>query len=156
MVVFMLVLQLLMTFHIDALWHGLFTFLRLMIFMMFCLVLVMTTTQTAFILSLESALQPLSKMGFKTGAILLTFRIIQRFVPSLMQEANKILKAQASRGLDIKNANLWMKMRLMIALLLPVFVVAIKRADDLGNTMAVRGYVLNQARTPYRTLRRMK
>jgi len=156
MMIVMLILQFLMMPHIDALWHGLLIFGRLVIVMMSWFVLISTTTQTEFILSLAYFLLPVKKIGFKTGAIMLTFRMIQRFVPTLMQEANKILKAQAARGLDIKGANIWIKMRLIIALLLPIFVVAIKRADGFANTMAVRGYVLNQKRTTYQTLKRMK
>jgi len=151
----MVILQLLLTPHIDALWHGLLVFGRLVIVMLSGFVLISTTTQMAVILSIEAVLQPVKKLGFKTGAIILTFRMIQRFVPSLMQEANKTLKAQASRGLDIKGVNIWMKMRLMLALLLPIFVIAIKKADELASTMAVRGYVLNQERTAYQTLKRM-
>ena len=156
MIVVMLVLQMLIAPHEEAIWQGLLSFVRLMIVITSAMVLTLTTSQMEFILSLESFLKPASKIGLKTGSMMLTFRIIQRFVPSIFQEANKILKAQASRGLDIKGANIWMKMRLIGALLLPVFVVAIKRADDLSNSMAVRGYVINQERTSYQTLQRVK
>lgn len=155
MVLIMIFLQFLMMPHIDAFWHGLLVFGRLVIVMMSWFILLSTMTQMAFILCVESVLHPIQKLGFKTGSIMLTFRIIQRFVPSLMQEAHKILKAQASRGLDIKGANIWQKMRLMTALLLPVFVMAIKKADEQANTMAIRGYVLNQERTTYQTLKRL-
>jgi len=137
----------------DALWHGLLVFIRLMIVITCMIVLTSTTKQQEFILAVQSFLQPVRKVGLKTGSIMLTFRIIQRFVPSITQEANKILKAQASRGLDIKGANIWLRMRLIGALLLPVFVIAIKRADDLSNSMAVRGYVINGERSSYRVIR---
>jgi len=152
MVLVMTLMQLLITPSIDALWHGLLIFTRLLIVIMVWFIFIETTTQTAVTLSLEALLQPLKKIGVKIGALMLTIRIIQRFVPSLMQEASKILKAQASRGLDINSASIWMKMRLITALILPVFVIAIKKADELANTMAVRGYVLNQERTSYRSL----
>jgi energy-coupling factor transport system permease protein len=140
----------------DAILYGLLVFVRLMIVIISTIVLTSTTKQKDFILSLESFLKPARKFGLKTGSIMLTFRIIQRFVPSIYHEAIKILNAQASRGLDIKGATIWMKVRLIGALLLPVFVVAIKRADDLSNSMAVRGYVINQKRTSYQTLQRDK
>ena len=140
----------------EAIFSGLMVTARLMIIIISTIVLTSTTQPTAFILSLESFLKPANKMGIKTGSIVLTFRIIGRFVPSILEEANKVLKAQASRGLDIKGANIWMKMRLIGALLLPVFVVALKRADDLASSMAVRGYVMNKERSSYQTLKRVK
>jgi len=154
MIVIMLLLQTLIAPHEHAVSYGFLTFARLMIVIISMIVLTSTTRSKAFILSLEAFLRPISKLGFKTGSIILTFRIIQRFVPSIFEEANKILSAQASRGLDIKRANIWMKMRLIGALLLPVFIVAIKRADELSNTMAVRGYAINQKRSNYQTLRK--
>ena len=167
MIVIMLIVQLLLMPHghvifeigfiqitTDAILYGLLVFIRLMIVIISVLVLTATTAPGAFILSLESFLRPACKIGLKTGSILLIFRMIGRFVPSISREANKILKAQASRGLDIKGANIWMKMRLIGALLLPVFVIAIKRADELSNSMAVRGYVMNEKRTSYQTLRK--
>lgn len=156
MIMIMLALQMLIAPHGDAILHGLLVFVRLMIVIMSAIVLTSTTVPWEFILSLESFLRPARKIGLKTGSIMLTFRVIQRFVPSISREANKILNAQASRGLDIKGANIWMKMRLIGALLLPVFVVAIKRADDLSNSMAVRGYAINQKRSSYQTLQRVK
>jgi len=156
LILVMLALQVLIAPYEGAVWHGVLVFVRLMIVITGAIVLTSTTSQMEFILSLESFLKPVEKIGFKTGAIKLAFRMIQRFVPSLLEEANKILKAQASRGLDIKGASIWMKMRLIGALLLPVLVIAIKRADDLSNVVAVRGYVLNQQRTNYQTLKRVK
>jgi len=167
MIVIMVVLQMLMVPHgnvifevgflrvtDEAILYGLLVFVRLMIVIISGIVLTSTTMPKEFILAMESFLKPVKKIGLKTGSVMLTFRIIQRFVPSIFEEANKILKAQASRGLDIKGASIWMKMRLIGALLLPIFVVAIKRADDLSNSMAVRGYVIDQGRTSYQTLRK--
>ena len=140
----------------DEISSGVLVFVRLMIVIISVIVLTSTTKQNEFILSLESFLKFARRLGLKTDSIILTFRIIGRFVPSITREANMILKAQATRGLDIKGANLWLKMRLIGALLLPVFVVAIRRVDDLSNSMAVRGYVMNQQRSNYQTLKRVK
>lgn len=139
-----------------GIFHGLLVFVRLMIVLFIGMVLTATTTPTAVILSLEYFLQPFGKIGLKIGSVLLILRMIQRFVPSLWREASKVLNAQASRGLDIKGASLWMKMRLIGALLLPVFVLGIKQADQLSNAMFVRGYVMNGKKTNYRRLQRIK
>lgn len=154
MVTVMLALQIMMMPHIGAFANALLSFIRLTIVIISWFILSYSTSQTTIILALESFLQPVEYLGIKTGMIILIFKIIQRFVPSLFEEAHKILNAQASRGIDIKNAKIWRKMYLIGALLLPVFVISLKRADDLSNAMAVRGYVLNQKRTNYQTLKR--
>ena len=138
----------------DAIRYGALVFIRLMIVIINVVILKSTTKQREVILSLESFLLPVRIIGLKTDSIMLIFKIVGRFVPSITEEAKKTLNAQATRGLDIKGANIWLKMRLIGALLLPVFVVAIKRADDLSNSMAVRGYVSNNKRTSYRALRK--
>lgn len=156
MIVIMLALQMIIATHENPVMYGLLVTVRLMIVITTAIVLTSTTMPQEFILSLESFLRPAQKIGLKTGSIMLTFRMIGRFIPSITREANKILNAQASRGLDIKGANIWMKMRLIGALLLPVFVVATQRADDLSNSMAVRGYGIDQNRSSYQTLQRVK
>jgi len=154
MVVVMLFIQLLISPSLLAVVHMGVSLLRLMIVIGLFFVLIQTTTVSDVVLALDSFLRPARKMGLKTDGILLGCRVMMRFVPSLLTEAHKILKAQASRGLDIKEANLLMKMRLIMALLLPVFVQGIKGADGMANTMAVRGYVLHAPRTAYRRLKR--
>lgn len=156
MTIIMLALQMLIISHENVFMYGLLITVRLIIVIIGVFILTSTTMQWEFILSLESFLKPAQKIGLKTGSIMLSFRIIGRFVPSITHEANKILKAQAARGLDIKGANIWMKMRLIGALLLPVFIVAIQRADDLSYSMAVRGYAVNQNRSSYQTLQRAR
>jgi len=154
MVVIMLIFQIVITPGQTAVLNAFLVFTRLMIVILCSFVLTATTNATEFILSATYFLKPLNKIGIKTDGFILMLRIITRFVPSLLEEANKILRAQASRGLDIKGASIWVKMRLIGALLLPVFVISIKRADDLSNSMAVRGFVLNQEKTSYRVFRK--
>lgn len=156
MLLIMFAIQWVMTPSMAGIWQQLLVFSRLIVIILSVMCLLMTTKQTDFILSLEFFMIPMGKIGIQTGALILVFRIMQRFVPTIFNEANKILKAQASRGLDIKNANFVMKMRLIGALLLPVFVVSIKRADELANVMAIRGFVLNKPKSSYQTLKRKK
>jgi len=70
-----------------------------------------------------------------------------RYIPTLLIETDKIMKAQASRGVDFKEASLKDKVTQVISLLIPVFVISFKRAEDLANAMEVRGYVIGQKRT---------
>src|SRR5690606_38464131 len=68
-------------------------------------------------------------------------------IPTLLEETDKIMKAQTSRGADFKEATLKEKIGQVIALLIPVFVISFNRADDLSNAMEARGYVIGAPRT---------
>jgi energy-coupling factor transport system permease protein len=70
-----------------------------------------------------------------------------RYIPTLLGETEKIMKAQASRGVDFKESKFKDKVVQIISLLIPVFVISFKRAEDLGNAMEVRGYVIGAKRT---------
>ena len=70
-----------------------------------------------------------------------------RFIPTLIEESKKIMKAQASRGVDFEEGRLKDKVSQIISLLIPMFVISFKRADDLANAMEARGYVIGAKRT---------
>ena len=132
----------------------LLTFMRLAIVILSMVILMKTTKSYGLMLAIEAFLSPIRKLGIPTDGFLLTLKIVSRFVPTLFIEAQKILNAQASRGLDIKDATLSQKIKRMTALFIPVFVISMKRGEQLADAMLVRGYVLNGGRTSYRTLQR--
>jgi energy-coupling factor transport system permease protein len=70
-----------------------------------------------------------------------------RFIPTLVQETNKIIKAQASRGVDFAEASFRQKINQIISLLVPLFIVSFRKADDLANAMEARGYIMDAKRT---------
>ena len=127
-------------------------FTRLTIVILAFIILTTTTKTRYILLAIESILNPLKKIKIPVDEIVLVLLIIFRFIPTLSAETNKILKAQASRGFDIKQANLMKKIRLLTSLFIPVFIISINRADQLANAMAVRGYIPTQKRTSVRTL----
>jgi len=135
-----------------SLMRNLIAFVRLAIVILSVVVLMKTTKSYEFMLAMEAFMAPLKKMGMQTDGFLLTLKIVGRFIPTLTMEAQKILNAQASRGLDIRHAKIAQKIKLITALLIPVFVISMKRGDQLADAMSVRGYVLNGERTSYRTL----
>ena len=137
---------------VNLIQNGL-AFLRLTVVILAVVILMRTTKSYEFSLAMASFLSPLTRMGVKTGGFLLILKMVSRFIPTLSLEAKRILSAQASRGLDIKTASISRKIKLITALLVPVFVISIKRADQLTDAMLVRGYVLNGKRTSYRTLK---
>lgn len=79
--------------------------------------------------------------------------IALRFIPTLLGETQRIMKAQASRGVDFKNGNTKSKMKSLITLIIPLFVSAFAKAEDLGNAMEVRGYDPYEKRVRYRQYR---
>ena len=70
-----------------------------------------------------------------------------RFIPTLLSESKKIMAAQASRGVDFNEGSLKDKVNQIISLLIPMFVISFKRADELSNAMEARGYVIGAKRT---------
>jgi energy-coupling factor transport system permease protein len=82
--------------------------------------------------------------------IALIISIALRFIPTLLEESQRIMKAQASRGVDFKNGNYKSKAKSLITLIIPLFVSAFAKAEDLGNAMETRGYDPYEKRTKYR------
>ena len=98
-------------------------------------IMTLTTTPNQLTDGLEKALMPLSKIGIPVHAIAMMMSIALRFIPILIEETDKIMKAQMARGADFENGNLIQKVKNMIPLLVPLFVSAFRRADDLAMAM---------------------
>jgi energy-coupling factor transport system permease protein len=82
----------------------------------------------------------------------MTISIALRFIPTLLEETMRIMKAQASRGVDFVGGKLSEKMRAVIALIVPLFISAFQRSEELANAMEARGYDPSAKRTRYRQL----
>jgi energy-coupling factor transport system permease protein len=83
----------------------------------------------------------------------MTISLAIRFVPSLLEEAQKILNAQASRGVDFGNGNIKEKGKALVSLIIPMFSIAFIKSNELANAMEVRGYNARYRRTQYRELK---
>ena len=121
--------------------------LRIMALLFVSSLLTLSTKPTELNNGLESLLKPLKKMGVKVSVLTMMISIALRFIPTLIQEANKILKAQASRGADFKEGKLKEKISQIVSLIVPMFVIAYKRAYDLADAMEARGYIPENDRT---------
>ena len=119
-------------------------------------IMTLTTTPMQVTDGLEKALMPLSKIGIPVHAIAMMMSIALRFIPILIEETDKIMKAQMARGADFENGNLIQKVKNMIPLLVPLFVSAFRRADDLAMAMEARCYNGGEGRTKMKPLRYMK
>lgn len=115
--------------------------------------LTLTTKPSDLTNGIESLLKPLKKIGINVAIFAMMISIALRFIPTLINEANKILKAQASRGVDFKEAKFKEKITQIISLLIPMFVIAYKRAEDLAEAMEARGYVPSNERTTINQLK---
>ncbi len=113
-------------------------------------VLTLTTTPTVMTGGLELLLSPLKKVGIPISVFVMMISIALRFIPTLIDETDKIIKAQTSRGADFENKNPLKRIKAMIPILIPLFVSAFRRADDLAVAMECRCYNADSRRTSYR------
>ena len=114
------------------------------------LFLTYTTTPIALTDALESLLRPLAKIKVPVHAFAMMMTIALRFIPTLIEEADKIMKAQMARGADFESGNLIARAKAMIPLLVPLFVSAFRRAGDLAMAMEARCYRGGHNRTKMR------
>ena len=135
------------SFTDDGLTRVGFIVLRLLNLVLLSSLLTFTTSPMDLKNGLESLMKPLKVIKVPVSEIAMMISLVLRFIPTLLEETNKIIKAQASRGADFNEAGLRQKMKQIISLLVPMFVVSFKRADDLANAMESRGYVIGEKRT---------
>lgn len=131
---------------------GVYAVWRMLLLVSFTSILTFTTTPIELNLGLEYVLAPLRLIGVSPQQWTMMISVALRFIPTIFQEADKILKAQASRGADYEDLKLREKGKLLVTLLVPVTVSAFRRAEELVMAMESRGYVLDAKRTSLRQL----
>lgn len=115
-------------------------------------VMTLTTTPNQLTDGLEKILKPLNKIKVPVHEIAMMMSIALRFIPILMEETDKIMKAQIARGADFESGNLIQKAKDLIPLLVPLFISAFRRADDLAMAMEARCYHGGDNRTQMKPL----
>ena len=120
---------------------------RLILLVVASQLLTLTTSPISLTDGLESLMRPASKIGFPAHEIAMMMSIALRFIPTLMDEADKIMKAQKARGANFETGNIIQRARAMIPLLVPLFVGAFRRADELALAMDARCYRGGAGRT---------
>ena len=115
-------------------------------------IMTLTTTPNQLTDGLEKSLMPLSKIGVPVHAIAMMMSIALRFIPILIEETDKIMKAQMARGADFESGNLVQRAKSMIPILVPLFVSAFRRATDLAMAMEARCYRGGSGRTKMKPL----
>lgn len=124
-----------------------YVFLRIVIVVLLSSMLTFSTSSTDLNNGLESVMKPLKFIHVPVSEISMMISLTLRFIPTLLSETNKIMKAQASRGVDFNESKLHEKIMQVISLLIPMFVISFQRAEDLANAMEARGYVIGAKRT---------
>ncbi|MCD5028752.1 energy-coupling factor transporter transmembrane protein EcfT [Enterococcus asini] len=132
--------------------NGIFIFCRFILIIFMSTLLTLTTAPLELSDAIEYLLRPLKVLHFPVHEISLMLSIALRFVPTLMDETEKIMNAQRARGVDFGEGNLIQKMKAVIPLLIPLFVSSFNRAEDLATAMEARGYNGGEGRTKYRKL----
>jgi len=112
--------------------------------------LTLTSTITELAHGFESLLRPFQRLGVPADELAMVFTLALRFVPTLALEMEKLLKAQAARGADIRRgSNPIQRTRQLLPVLVPLFITTLRRAEDLTLAMEARGYTGGQGRTHY-------
>jgi len=140
------------TIYEEGLRQGIFISLRFFLLILMTSILTLTTTPIEITDGLESLLNPLNKLKFPVHELALMMSISLRFIPTLMQETDKIMKAQTARGVDFSSGPIKDRVEAIIPLLIPLFVSSFKRAEELAVAMEARGYRGGIGRTKYRLL----
>ena len=137
--------------------EGLLTAIRFSMRLVFLVsgasLLTLTTPPVVLTDGIERLLSPLRKIGFPAHELAMMMSIALRFIPVLLEEADKIMKAQMARGADFESGNLIQRAKSMVPLLVPLFVSAFRRAGDLAMAMEARCYHGGEGRTRLRVLK---
>lgn len=133
--------------------EGALIVLRLSYIMITSTILTLTTSPLELTDAFERLFKPLKYIKVPVAALSMMMSIALRFIPTLMEELDKIIMSQKSRGSDISSGSLLQRIQAFVPLLIPLFISAFKRAEDLAIAMEVRGYDAQLERTSYRYLK---
>ncbi len=128
-----------------------YIFLRLILIMMLTNIFTSTTKPMEITSAMEWLLYPLKLIKVPVHKLAMAISLALRFIPTLIEETNRIMKAQASRGVDYKQGKFKEKLKAIVALIIPLFMQAFITSGELADAMEARGYDPNAKRTRYRS-----
>lgn len=159
-VVFTAILNILFTRSGEVLWHygfltvtrdgvlnAVYMIIRIVFLIMGTSLLTYTTSPIELTDGIERLLRPFSKIGLPSHELAMMMSIALRFIPTIMEETDKIKKAQTARGADFESGNVLKRAKALIPLLIPLFISAFRRADELAMAMECRCYHGGKNRT---------
>ena len=137
----------------EGLYQAGFMGLRLIFLITGASILTLTTSPIALTDGIEKLLNPFKKIGIPAHELAMMMTIALRFIPTLLEETDKIMKAQMARGADFETGNLLSRAKAMVPLLVPLFISAFRRADELALAMEARCYRGGENRTRMKQLK---
>lgn len=137
----------------EGLRTAIFMVMRLVFLIMGTSILTLTTSPIELTDGIEKLLNPFKKIGVPAHELAMMMTIALRFIPTLMDETDKIMKAQMARGADFESGNIFTKAKSLIPLLVPLFISSFRRADELAMAMEARCYRGGEGRTRMKILK---
>ena len=131
----------------QGIYTAAFLGLRLILLVLGSSMMTLTTTPLELTDAIEKAMRPLKKIKVPVHEIAMMMSIALRFIPILLEETDKIIKAQQARGADFESGSLLQRAKAMVPILVPLFISAFRRADDLATAMEARCYRGDVGRT---------
>lgn len=132
---------------VNGINNALFMATRIILLVVQGLMLTYTTTPTSLTDAIESLMKPLRLIKVDTHSIAMTMTIALRFIPTLIEEVDKIMSAQKSRGADMESGGILKRAKAIVPVLIPLFVSSFRRADELSDAMECRCYRGGEGRT---------
>ena len=138
---------------VEGVERAFFMVIRIIMLVMGTFLLTYTTSPIALTDGIESLLGPLKKIRVPVHELAMMMSIALRFIPTLIEETDKIISAQKARGADFETGNIFQRAKALIPVLVPLFVSAFRRADELAAAMECRCYHGGTGRTRMKQLR---
>lgn len=145
MMVFIFIINLIF----SNIYSTLLSIIKLILFILYSQILLYTTKPNDITYGLEALLSPLKIFNINTSSIALTISLALRFIPTIFIEADKVIKSQISRGLNL-NGNISEKCDKIISVIFPIFDLSLKRGEDISNVLEMRLYKVDGKRTKYK------
>ena len=141
------------TITLEGVWRAFFMVVRIMMLISGTFLLTYTTSPILLTDGLESLMKPLKRVRVPVHELAMMMSIALRFIPTLIEETDKIMSAQKARGADFESGNLLQKAKALVPILVPLFISAFRRADELAVAMECRCYHGGEGRTKLHVLR---
>ncbi len=136
-----------LTVESEGVEQGIFIIARLVVLVLFSLLVTLTTTPLSLTHGMAYFLSPLQRLGLPTEEVAMIMAVALRFIPTLMEESQRLMRAQLARGADFETGSIFKRARNLVPLIVPLFVSAFRRADELAIAMEARGFRIGAKRT---------
>jgi energy-coupling factor transport system permease protein len=137
----------------EGIWRALLMTSRIILLVLGTSILTLTTSPISLTDGIERLLSPGKKLGIPSHELAMMMSIALRFIPTLIEETTKIMKAQMARGADFESGNIFRRAKNMVPILVPLFIGAFRRADELAMAMEARCYRGGDNRTKMKETR---